>query len=344
MSKKQVPGAVSDKKANKPLAVLVIVLFITAISGFFLVRAAVDSESSKILKQAMNNARTAEASLSKEALLALNISRSDVAKPEYDLLKKSLVKIVQVNSEFAFAYIYTQRDGKIYFAVDSEPVYSPDYSPPGQEYTEADEEAKLPFSSGEPLVTKPSTDRWGTWISMLVPMKDNLLGRTFAVFGMDYPAELWNQRMTSHAIQGAVYVAALMLLISAFYLITRKNSQLRKSQVLIKQSDDKNRILTNVTIEGIVIQKNGLIADMNPSMHKMFGYEREEMIGKDISIYFTDEDSPVVKENISSNSTQPYTVNAVRKNGETFIVTIEGIVCQMNGETVRASSVRDVTK
>ena len=344
MSRMRVPGAVSGKKANRPLAVLVIVLFITVISGFFLVRAAVDSESSSILRQAMNIARTAEASLSKEALLALSNTRSDVAKPEYVLLKKSLAKIIQVNSEFAFAYIYTQRNGKIYFAVDSEPVYSPDYSPPGQEYTEADEEARLPFVSGEPLVTKPSTDRWGTWISMLVPMKDNLLGKTIAVFGMDYPAELMNQHLTSNAIQGAVYVAALMLLITAFYMITRKNSLLRKSQVQIKESDDKNRILTNVTIEGIVIQKSGLIADMNPSMHRMFGYEREEMIGKEISVYFSDEDRPVVKENINSNSTQPYTVNAVRKNGETFIVTIEGIACQMNGETVRASSVRDVTK
>ena len=344
MIMRRVPGLISKTTMNRSRVILLSMLFITMILGFFFVRGSWISANNDTLKQAMDIARTAEASLSKEALGALDVSEKDVTKPEYRILKNSLVKIIEINSEFAFAYIYTQKQGKIYFIADSEPADSPDYSPPGQEYPEADEETILPFDSGEALVTKPATDRWGTWISMLVPMKDSLSGETIAVFGMDYPAELWSRWANSHAIQGAAYVAALMLLMTAFYTITLKNSVLRKSEALIKESDEKNRILTNVTIEGIVILKDGKIADLNPSMHRMFGYEREEMIGRDISQFISEEDRPAVRENVGGNFTRPYIVNAVRKGGETFIVSVEGRECQMNGETLRASSVRDITR
>ena len=230
MNMKRSPGLISKTMMSRSRMILLLVLFITMISGFFFVRGSWISQSNNILKQAMDIARTVEASLSKEALAALDVSEKDVTKPEYEMLKNSLVKIIEVNSEFQFAYIYTRKEGNIYFIADSEPADSPEYSPPGQEYAEADEEARMPFESGEPLVTKPATDRWGTWISMLVPMKDSLSDKTIAVFGMDYPAELWNRRANSYAIQGAVYVAALMLLITAFYMITRKNRMLRKSQ------------------------------------------------------------------------------------------------------------------
>ncbi len=341
---KREPGEKTATWMNKSRLTLLIVLFVTMASGFFLVRSFLTQESSSILKQAMDVARTAEASLSKEALAALDVAPTDETKPEYEMIKDSLVKIIEVNSDFAFAYIYTEIDGKVYFVADSEPADSPDYSPPGQEYPEADEETKLPFETGEPLVTKPATDRWGTWISMLVPMKDKISGEVTAVFGMDYPAQMWTSRVNYRAVQGALYVAALMLLITAFYVITRKNGMLKKSEALIRQSDEKNRILTNVTVEGIVIQKDGKIADMNPSMHRMFGYERAEMIGRELSDFIAEKDRALVRENIKSNNVLPYIVSAVRKGGEAFIVVIEGRECQMSGEMVRASSVRDITR
>ena len=344
MMMKRSPGLMSKMRLSRSRAILFLVLLVTMVLGFFFVRATLIAESSSILKQAMDIAKTAEASLSKEALAALDISQTDEAKPEYGMIKGSLVKIIEVNSEFAFAYIYTQKDGKIYFVADSEPADSEDYSPPGQEYEEADEETVLPFFSGEPLVTKPATDRWGTWISMLVPMKDKLSGEVIAVFGMDYPAELWNRRVNARALQGAAYVAGLMMLITAFYMIMRKNGMLKKSETLTRQSDEKNRILTNVTVEGIVIQRDGKITDMNPSMHRMFGYERAEMIGMELSEFISEKDRAIVKGNISGNYVLPYIVSAVRKDGESFIVVIEGRECMMNGETVRASSVRDITR
>jgi two-component system, sensor histidine kinase and response regulator len=331
------------KKIVRTKVFLFGMLFILAAAGFFYVRGSWITEGNKILKQAMDIAKTAEATLSKEDLAVLDVSATDAAMPEYKILKDNMIKLIRINSEFRFAYIYTQIDGKVYFVVDSEPEGSEDYSPPGQEYTEADEETILPFESGEALVTKPATDRWGTWISMLVPIKDSLSGKTIAVFGMDYPAETWNRRMNSHALQGASLVAALLLLILASAMIIRRNSILRESQTQLKLSNEKNLLLTNVTIEGIVIHKDLKIYDLNPSLLRMFGYERGEMIGIDFSEFFSTEDKPIVRENVNSHSSQPYFASAVKKSGETFPVTIEGREFQMNGEMLRAASVRDIT-
>ena len=89
--------------------------------------------------------------------------------------------------------------------VDSEPVDSEVYSPLGQEYTEATPSDFLPFMNKETNVTEPHTDSWGTWVSILVPMIDSDTGNVIAVFGVDYPAEDWNNHACSTNIKGGDY-------------------------------------------------------------------------------------------------------------------------------------------
>ena len=40
-------------------------------------------------------------------------------------------------------------------------------------------------------VTQPAADRWGRWVSVLVPVTDPLTAKTVAVLAMDYPAAQW---------------------------------------------------------------------------------------------------------------------------------------------------------
>lgn len=79
--------------------------------------------------------------------------------------------------------------------VDSEPESSEDYSPPGQEYTEADEPTFKAINNGNDIITEPSTDRWGTWISAYIPIRHEVSGKTIAVYGMDFDAKSWNNAL-----------------------------------------------------------------------------------------------------------------------------------------------------
>jgi len=327
--------------SKKFLFILIIVL---AVSSYLFISNLWNTAIENASNQAMSIAKTAEASLSKELLAKLDVSAKDINKPEYKSLKANLTNIIKVNNEFSFAYVYIQESDRIYFVVDSEPADSEDYSPPGQEYTEATEVDKKPFQDGLPFITPPTTDRWGTWISMLVPMKDTNTGEVIAVFGMDYSYKFWNQAVLSKVIPGVIYVIALFLLIYTVYIIIEKNQKMRVNQTILQESEEKYRRLSDVTLEGIVIYKKSVIQDINPSLLKMLGYQRGEMLNRDVTDFIHEDDKRVVLENVARNYSNPYEVRVVRKNGEIFLAEVEGREYQLLGEALRVASIRDITK
>ncbi len=218
------------KRISSPKKVLFILIVSLVVAIFLFVSNLYNTAIVNASEQSLNIAETAEASLSKELLAKLDVSAQDINKPEYNSLKANLINIIKVNDGFRFAYIYILKDDRIYFAVDSEPADSEDYSPPGQEYTEATEVDKKPFQDGLLLITQPTTDRWGAWISMLVPMKDAKTGEVIAVFGMDYPYQSWIKEVLTHVIPGIIYAVALITLLYAVYVIVKKNQKMRANQ------------------------------------------------------------------------------------------------------------------
>ena len=132
-----------------------------------------DEQSEKI----MQIARSVAASLPTENLKVLEGKPEDIEKAEYKDIKQKLIDVIGVNPRAKFAYIYIERDKKIYFLADSEPEDSEDYSPPGQEYTEAKPEDKQPFIDGKEQLTPSIEDRWGIWTSTLIPVKDRETGK-----------------------------------------------------------------------------------------------------------------------------------------------------------------------
>jgi hypothetical protein len=120
--------------------------------------------------------------------------------------------------------LYLERNERLYFIVDSEPETSPDYSPPGQEITEAQPIDKMPFKNGQALVTEPIKDRWGTWITAEVPVRDPATGNVIAVFGMDYNARSWKNRILFDVSQSVVMVIILLVLLFLSRRMSIKNS------------------------------------------------------------------------------------------------------------------------
>jgi len=98
---------------------------------------------------ALKIAAVAEAGIMEDDIAGLSLDGSDLKKKEYIEIKYSLQEIVSAYDDIRFAYIFVLKNEKIYLAADSEPVDSEDYSPPGQEYTEATDLDKQPFFDGE---------------------------------------------------------------------------------------------------------------------------------------------------------------------------------------------------
>ena len=185
--------------------------------------------------QSMTFAKVAEISLNGEMLKQLRATSTDIGTVAYESLKGRLINLLAVDPEIRFTYIYTQNNDKLYFMVDSEPEGSKDIALPGMEYIISSAEYSKPFTDGKSLVTKPATDQWGTWVSVLVPMKESSTGKVIAVFAMDYPASQWNDEALFQTVQAGFIIFIIYLLFLAFIILVKSNLKLKESEQQVRE-------------------------------------------------------------------------------------------------------------
>ena len=148
---------------------------------------------------------------------------ADLEHPDYRRLKEQLTDVGQANSKCRFLYLLGRKlDGMVFFYVDSEPVDSKDYSPPGQEYSEVPASYRRIFDTGTVIVDGPSSDRWGTWVSALVPLIDPDSHKVIAVLGMDIDARTWQRDLAIHAALPIGLMLLLLISIAVIFLSTRR--------------------------------------------------------------------------------------------------------------------------
>lgn len=244
-------------------------------------------------REAIQLAEAAEAGIPKFLLLKLSADSSDIHREEYKEIKHALTSISHLDNNIRFAYIIIKKAGKIYFLADSEPTDSVDYSFPGQEFTEASEEYYRPFSNGQTRLTEPTSDRWGKWISVLVPMKHIQTGEILAVFAVDYPAESWNQQAIARTIQAGFVAVCVLAIFAVLYIAFAQNRELRRekkklidSESKLQESETLFRTVFDQATIGISIGNNEkYIAfssnnrpGINPMFEKITGRTKEELI------------------------------------------------------------------
>jgi PAS domain S-box-containing protein len=232
-------------------------------------------------------ARSVETLFPAKDLSALEAQPTDIIKPQYEVIKNILKEVIRVNHRARFAYIYIHRNGKLYFIADSEPADSKDCSPPGQEYTEAAVDYYQPFYNGRELVTGSATDRWGTWRSVLIPMKDKVTGKTFAVFAMDFNAKFWNTSVLTELLQSSIIILLMLITFLFFFKIRSRNRSLRNEitgrrqvQEKLQESEEKYRLIFENTPVGLLsFDEHGVIVACNENFTKIIGSSREVLIG-----------------------------------------------------------------
>ncbi|MDD3169566.1 MAG: diguanylate cyclase [Eubacteriales bacterium] len=233
-------------------------------------------------EEALKLASVAEAGIVMENVSELTLSASDLTKKPYLEIKENLHRIAAAHHDIRFAYIFKMKDDKLYFAVDSEPSDSKDYSPPGQEYREASSEDKQPFYDGQPIVMS-NTDRWGTWVSVLIPMKDDETGEVVAVFGIDYTVDIWYRHAVAFTQQAFAVALGIVLFYLALVAVIRTNISMRQEKEKLTEANKKLlkeeelfRTVYEQSPVGISINSEGKI-DNNSMYKKIVGRSNEEI-------------------------------------------------------------------
>jgi PAS domain S-box-containing protein len=117
----------------------------------------------------------------------------------------------------------------------------------------------------------------------------------------------------------------------------------REEEVLL-ESEERFKKLSSFTFEGILIHKNLIVVDVNESMLKLLGYERNEIFGMNIFNVISPDYHAIVKYNAMKQIATPYQIVAVRKDGSFFDAEIEGKNINYNGEDFRVACIRDITE
>ena len=172
----------------------------------------------------LQQARVAAQIVEPADLASLGGAEADLASPVYRRLKANLAQMRRSTPKSRFLYLLGRRPapgGAVFFFVDSEPERSADYSPPGQVYAEVSDGIRASFDSSVAVVEGPTTDRWGAWVTALVPVRDPATGSVIAVFGMDVGADTWRRDVIAGTVLPAGVVFAVLLQLVAWALANR---------------------------------------------------------------------------------------------------------------------------
>ncbi|ASB49594.1 PAS domain-containing protein [Alkalitalea saponilacus] len=199
---------------------IIIILLISVLTTLKLA----DNIENEMRSRFLYEAERFSSSITTSYLESLSGSEADTLLHTYQRLKSQLKSLRNVDPNIRFIYLLGQkRDGihqgsdglrnsDVLILIDSEPPTSADYSPPGQVYKEISDEYKRVFVDMESIVTKPVTDRWGNWVTALIPLEKSSTDGFDMVLGVDIDAQNWRRYIVLKSIL-PVSVATIPLVV-----------------------------------------------------------------------------------------------------------------------------------
>ena len=111
-----------------------------------------------------------------------------------------------------------------------------------------------------------------------------------------------------------------------------------------RESEERFQKFANeASFEGIVIHREGRILFVNEVFARMYGYDRADLVGRDVLETFAPESREIVSHQIGKGSELAYEAVSRKKDGSRFPVKIHAKALPFEGGTVRAAAVRDLT-
>ncbi len=222
--------------------------------------------------------------------------------PAYLKLVNAEIRWLNANPVVNDIYTYRQdTDGKIRMIVDSETDYNRDgkidedreqRTAIGEPYPEVTDAMLVPFTGKASFDGVPETDRWGTWVSALVPMYDEN-GKVEAVLGVDFDAHTWVLAIArSRAMPLSIMAVLGVILVSTATTLNIKHSEIerrRKTELALRRSEARlQTILDNEPecVKVVDVTDTGCVLEMNPAGRNMLELDAaDDVVGTAFSAY-----------------------------------------------------------
>jgi serine phosphatase RsbU (regulator of sigma subunit) len=210
---------------------------------------------------------------------------SDEDAPAYQQAILPLREILDADDNVAFAYTAVLRDGKVYFVLDGTPPPAPgeaddtvavfeEYAPPPPDLLTALREARS-------MVSRPYTDKWGTFISAYQPFSDQA-GELVGVVGIDLKMDNYLRRL--EPIRDASLLAAALgvlvaILMGAAVWINRRND--RNARELGRRLRTVNALLAVSRALGSSVELRDLLPTIVKQATAVMGTEQAALYLRD---------------------------------------------------------------
>lgn len=298
-----------------------LIIFLLVISfGWFASERAIKQKDVSLRNDVLLRTQLVAASIPPDHIATLKWGDADLANPQYQEIKSRLMALAAANRDMRFVMLTGLRQGKAYFLADSEKPESPDYSPPGQYYEEAEPGYLQALASHQPFVLGPIVDHWGVWIASSVPIGEFGPDKRWVVAEMDITANHWN----SH-LRGARLPVLLIILLISLLLITFSYTQERIHESLAKLTSSEQR--NSSLVEGSpncvqMFDTAGRCLAINQNGLNTLARKREEIIGQHFVDMWPPYEQKIVRASLSrtlKGHSTLFEADYLRSDGETII-------------------------
>lgn len=324
-----------------------VIALIIIIAGGLLTLWTAQQQDDQLRTDLLIKAKIAAENINPAMIGVLTGTPTDITSPDYRYLKEKLAKIRAADPSIRFAYLMGQRQQEIFFFVDSEPADSQDYSPPGQVYTEAPILIRTAFTDKKPMTGGPDSDRWGTWVSAVVPITDQETGQVVAFFGIDVDGRNWNYDI-ARACAAIITASLLMMVLVVTFGLLQQRGESEQRRLGASEEKFSRAFHANPTLMAILTIEEGRFLDVNPRFLETLGYSREEVIGRtisDLDLYVDPVQSDAISSQINTTGqVQNIEMKMHRKNGIMIDGLFSAITIDVTGIPRLLTVILDITE
>jgi len=182
----------------------------TVVAGCVFALLAAFHEDQDMRSELLLQAQMIAQAINSNGLLDLDL---DPESSDYARLKQQLTIARNAVPQCRSLYIFSKTpEGKVAFWMDASQIGAAEH---GEIYDDASPALVALFKRGIPFVEGPLPDKWGVWVSALVPVFESNKDGVYAVLGMDIDARDWRSRQVAAMIMPACFAGAIALVFIA---------------------------------------------------------------------------------------------------------------------------------
>jgi len=129
-----------------------------------------------------------------------------------------------------------------------------------------------------------------------------------------------------------------------FKIIVKDITKRKELERQLKKSDKKIDVFIEVSLDGIVLHSDGVIVKTNKSFLALFNSGSQDIAGKDIMEFISDEDAEEFSGRITKEDREIYKICGIKNTGSKAYIEASGRTITYNGKKMRMEIFHDVTE